>query len=753
MGHPGLTTALLWLCLFACGVPAALAQEPATAPMTEQRLEALLARMTVREKIGQLYVCRINVDGIEDLVRAGEVGGLLNVRDHDLREKLERVAVERSRLGIPLIHGADVIHGYRIQFPIPLGQAAAWNPALVEQASAVAAREATAFGVRWIFAPMIDVARDVRWGRVAEGYGEDPYLTGVLGAAAVRGFQGTNPADGQRVGACPKHFAGYGASEGGRDYNTVDVSERTLRDTHLAPFRACIDAGAVTVMSAFSEVNGVPATASGFLLRQVLRDEWKFDGFVVSDAKAVSQLVVHGLCADEKGAAREALLAGLDVEIISTAYPDHLEALVSEGKVPMRALDDAVRNVLRVKAKLGLFERPYSRQRSEEELLRPDALALARELARQGVVLLKNQDKDDRPVLPLRKEVGPGAPVAVIGPLADAAKDQLGCWAVYGKPADSRTPLGAIREVVGAENVKYAAGLKDPTGTDHSGFDEAVRAAKASSVALLFLGEPAAYTGEAHNRAYLTLPGAQAALYEAVRATGTPVVVVLLSGRPLEIGDLLRSADAVLMAWHPGTMGGPGIADVLFGDHSPAGRLPLSWPRTAGQIPIHYNHQNTGRPSTRPWEPTVNETWKPDTGHVTGYVDLPTSPLFPFGYGLSYTTFAYSDLRVEPVKAKLGAPLRITARVTNTGARAGDEVAQLYVRDLVGSVPRPVKELKGFRRLHLPPGASETVTFTLTADSLAFHNRDMKRTAEPGRFKVWVGGHSQAGEAAGFELE
>ena len=716
-------------------------------PMTEQGLDELLSKMTVREKVGQLNFVRItDYKNIDEMVRNGDVGGFLNVRDQALRAKMEQVAVKESRLGIPLLHGADVIHGYRTIFPIPLGQAAAWNPDLCEAAGRIAAEEATkGGGIRWFFAPMVDVARDPRWGRMAEGGGEDPYLTGVLGAAMVRGFQGKDLNDPASVAACPKHYAGYGASEGGRDYNTVDISERTLRDFYLPPFKACVDAGAVTVMGAFSEVDGTPVTANKMLLTDVLRGEWKFPGFVVSDAKAIDQLIAHGMCADTKEAALAAILAGMDVELISTCYHDNLETLVKEGKVPMPVLDEAVHRVLWVKWKLGLFERPVLETRGPSAIeLTPEHLAVAREAARQSLVLLKN----DGQTLPLKKDI---SSVAVIGPLADAGKDQLGCWMVYGDPKDTRTPLAALRETLGEKRVHYAPGLPSLDSADTSKIDEAVSAAKASAAAIVFLGEPADYSGEAHNRAYLTLPGAQMKLLEAIQATGTPVTVVLMSGRPLEVGDVLDKSSALLMAWHPGTMGGPAIADVLFGDYNPSGRLTVSWPRTVGQIPIHYNHQNTGRPAPDSSKAAANVA-QVDTKHVTGYLDLPSSPQFPFGYGLSYTTFSFEDLKVDPAEFKVGETVKVTATVKNTGSRAGSEIAQLYIRDLVASMPQPVRELKGFQKILLNPGESKTIEFELKSDALAFHNREMQRVVEPGQFRAWIGGDSVGSLSADFKL-
>ena len=739
----------LLACVFAFAAPTlALAKPNDGHPGSDSVVEQLISKMTVREKVGQLNFCRITEPGVEQLVRTGEVGGFLNVRDHALRQTYERIAINETRLGIPLLHGADVIHGYRTIFPIPLGQAAAWNPMLCEAAARIAASEATVTaGIRWTFAPMVDVARDPRWGRIAEGCGEDPYLTGILGTAMVRGFQGANLSDRASMAACPKHFAAYGASEGGRDYNTVDISERTLRDVYLPPFKACIEAGAPTLMCAFSELNGIPVTGNPHLLRQILRDEWNFDGFVVSDAKAVSQLVTHGFCENEVAAALAAIRAGLDVEIISTCYHDHLQALVDKGKVPMQFLDDAVRRVLNLKRKLGLFQQLPPSPAPDITMPTPDSLALAREFARECIVLLKNE----KAILPLQKDI---PSVAVIGPLADSPKEQLGCWNVYGKAEDTRTPLQAIREIAGTKiKVNYAPGMKRTASMDLSGFEDAVLASKASSIALLFLGEDAVMTGEAHNRAFLTLPGAQRDLIKAVKATGTPIVVIVMGGRPLEIGSALDVCAALVMAWHPGTMGGPGIADVLFGDYNPAGKLPVSWPRTAGQIPIHYNHENTGRPNPMQFSPAINDETQVDTNHVSGYVDLPSVPQFPFGYGLSYTDFVYSNLRVTPAEVRLGLSVKVVVTVTNTGKRAGAEITQLYIRDLVASVAQPVKELKGFQRASMRPGESRTVEFQLPTNELAFHNSEMIRVTEPGRFRVWVGGNSASGLTAEFVVK
>jgi beta-glucosidase len=711
--------------------------------MTEQRLEELLGQMTLQEKIGQLSQGQVYRTNTEDLVREGMIGSVIAGR-RPMNDSLQHIAVEKSRLGIPLLVAFDVIHGYRTIFPIPLGQAAAWNPQLTEQAARAAAREAASQWIRWTYAPMVDIARDPRWGRIAEGAGEDPYLGSTLGAAMVQGFQGDDLSDPEHIAACAKHFAAYGAAEGGRDYNTADMSERTLRDVYLSPFQACVNAHVATLMSAFEEINGVPATANPFLLRDVLRAEWKFNGLVISDANAIHELVAHGLAGDDKEAARAAFLAGVDMEMFTSSYRDNLESLVAEGQVPMQAIDESVRRVLRLKWQLGLFDKPFARPNPDDVLLRKDHLEVAREFARQSIVLLKNDNR----ALPLWKE----APsIAVIGPLADDGRDQLGTWRGMGDEKDSRTPLQAIRDAVGkTTKINYIVGLDSCASTNRSGFDEAVRAAKDSTCAVLFVGEAASQSGEASSRAYLNLPGAQLDLIKAVHATGTPLIVVLMAGRPLEVGDVLDAASAVMMAWHPGTMGGPAIADVLFGDSSPSGKLPLSWPRTVGQIPIYYNHKGTGRPWLDP-----NKMPGPGRpgGYITGYFDLPQTPQFPFGYGLSYTQFEYSNVRVDPQRVNLGESVHVTARIRNVGDRPGDEVVQLYIRDMVASIPQPVRELKGFQRITLDPGKSQDVEFMLSTDALAFHNRDMKLATEPGRYRVWVSGDSASGQPVEFVVE
>jgi len=712
----------------------------------ESWIGALLARMTLKEKIGQLRQVSGASPVGESLIRSGGVGSFFNIVDVETCNRYQRIALEESPHGIPLLMGRDVIHGFRTVLPIPLGQAASWNPELVEEGASMAAREASTCGINWTFAPMVDIARDPRWGRIAEGNGEDPFLGSAMGAAMVRGFQGTRLADPEKIAACAKHYVGYGAAEGGRDYNTTLIPEATLRDVYLPPFKACVDAGVASVMSAFNDLNGVPASGNAHTLRRILREEWGFEGVVVSDWTSIREMVVHGFSEDERSAAVAALSAGVDMEMVSTCYADHLEALVEEGTVPLVWIDEAVRRILRLKSRLGLFENPYVDPSRRRVLLAPAHREVARRLARQTLVLLKNEGA----VLPLSEKMGS---IAVVGPLADSPVDQLGCWVMDGKPEDTITPLTAIRERVGsAVAVHYAPGLPTSRSVDTSGFREAVRAGEVSDMILLFVGEEASLSGEAHSRAFLDLPGAQESLVEALAETGKPLVVVVMAGRPLTLTRIMAKASALLIAWHPGTMGGPAIADVLFGDESPSGKLPVTFPRTVGQVPLYYNHKNTGRPPL-PDAPSIPLGTPLDpVGYVSCYLDVDPTPLFPFGYGLSYSRFEYANLRLSAERIRPSESLSVSVQLRNVGGRVAEEVVQLYVRDLVGSVTRPVKELKGFKRVRLGPGESCTVTFTLGAEDLAFHNAAGRRVTEPGKFHLWVGGSSVEGLRGEFEL-
>lgn len=699
--------------------------------------------MTLREKIGQMIQVNSSTDENKELIRSGMVGSVLNEVDPGKVIELQRLSIEETRLGIPLIIARDVIHGFRTIFPIPLAQAATWNPESVEKAARTAAREASAVGVRWTFSPMVDISRDPRWGRIAESAGEDPVLTSAMGVAMVKGYQGDDLSRPDSVAACAKHFVAYGATEGGRDYNTTDISERTLRDIYLRPFQACVDAGVATFMSAFNEIDGVPASGNAFTLRQVLRDEWKFDGFVVSDWSSIQEMIVHGFCADDRHAAREGALAGVNMDMVSPCYLHHLADLCEAGEVPVACIDQAVREILRVKFRLGLFDHDLLElPRRDQEPTSGDR-ELARQIARESCVLLKNQDA----LLPLRKDLGS---VAIIGPLADSPADQIGCWAFDRVLEDVVTPLAAIRDAVSpSTKIQFVQALANAAGEDAGeSFDDAVRAASEAEATILFLGESEKLSGEAHCRAFLDLPAPQEALLKAVCATGKPVVVVLMAGRPLTMPWLATHANALLLAWHPGTLGGPAIADLLFGDHAPSGKLPVTIPRTVGQVPIYYNHKNSGRPAIESVRNLPMGTPLDPVGFCSGYLDVDPTPHFPFGFGLSYSTIEYGPTRGELE----GTTFRISAEITNTGSRSICEVVQLYVRDLVGSVARPVKELKAFRRVEIAAGESRTVEFFLQSPELAFHGRNLEFGVEPGDFQFWIAGNSDGGTPIRLKL-
>jgi len=719
--------ALLLFCVFSFFLfPVAHSQGPRD---VEQRVNALLAQMTLEEKLGQLQ--QLDGEGPGnfrpehvDLVRKGLLGSTLNVRGAQRTNQLQRVAMNESRLKIPVLFGFDVIHGYRTIFPIPLGEASSWDPALAERSAAVAAQEANNVGLRWTFAPMVDIARDPRWGRITEGAGEDPFLGAAFARARVRGFQGADYGAPDKILACAKHFVAYGAAEGGRDYNTTDLSENTLREIYLPPFKAAVDAGVGTLMSSFNAINGVPASANHFTLTKVLRDEWKFDGFVVSDYTSVRELINHGIAGNEEEAAAAALNAGVDMEMVSRSYNQFGPQLLKQNKLSTATIDEAVRRILRIKFRLGLFDRPYTDEaRESTALLRPESIRLAREIAGRSMVLLKN----DRETLPLNKNVGS---IAVIGPLADDRRAPLGWWAGDGKEENTVTPLAGIKaKVLAQTKVGYAKGC-DVTGESTAGFQEAVDLAKASDVAIVFVGEIADMVGEAASRATLDLPGRQMELVQAVHAAGKPVIVVLVNGRPLSVGWIVNNAPAILESWMGGSQSGNAIADILFGDVNPGGKLPVTVPRTVGQVPIYYNHMNTGRPP------------EAQNRYTSKYYDLPWTPLFPFGYGLSYTTFRIGKPQLSAPSIPASGKLTVSVEVENTGRRAGDEVVQLYIRDVVATMTRPVKELKGFQRVSLQPGEKRRVEFVLGPEHLGFWNREMRYVVEPGEFQVMVGANS-----------
>jgi len=729
--HSGFVTAFPAALVLMVAGPAA-AQRSA-----EPKIDSLLARMTLEEKLGQLN--QLSVDGQPsaeqlDLVRKGLVGSFFNLTGAAATHAAQLVAVTDSRLHIPLIFGQDVIHGYRTIFPIPLGEAASWDPEAVQAAAHVAAAEAAAAGLHWTFAPMVDIARDPRWGRIAEGSGEDPYLGSAMAAARVRGFQGADPRAPDAVLATVKHFAAYGGAEGGRDYNTVDLSERTLREAYLLPYHAAIDAGAGSVMTSFNEIGGIPSTASPWLMTTLLRREWGFKGFVVSDWTAVAELLNHGVAGTRADAGKLALEAGVDMDMVSRIYVDDLPPLVRAGRIPVAVVNEAVHRVLRAKAALGLFDDPYHGATVEHEravLLAPEHRQLARRVAEESIVLLKN----DGSLLPLGAQVHT---IAVIGPLADDKASALGSWPGRGDPQDAVTPLAGIKARAGSVNVVYAKGC-GITDTTTAGFAEAVAAAKQADVAVLVLGEAGDMSGEAASRADIDLPGVQQQLLEAIHASGTPVVLVVMNGRPLTIPWAAEHVPAIVESWFLGVEDGPALAAVLFGDVSPSGKLPVTFPRAVGQIPLYYNHKNTGRPTGA-------------EKYTSKYIDLPVTPLFPFGHGLSYTTFGYSDLRLSAHSIPPAGTLRVSVTVTNTGSRDGTEVAQLYVHDEVASVTRPVRALAGFRRVSLKPGEARTLEFQLTPKELGLYNKDMKFVVEPGKFRVFVGGSSVGGLEGEFEV-
>ena len=695
------------------------------APAAAQNLDSLLRQMTLEEKLGQLNL--LSADGRaspqqQQLVRAGKLGGLFNVIGAENTTPVQRIAVTESRLKIPLLFGLDVIHGYRTIFPIPLGEASSFNPEVAEATARAAGLEAAAAGINWTYAPMVDIGRDPRWGRIAEGSGEDPYLGSVLAAARVRGFQ-------QSIFATIKHFAGYGAAEAGREYNETEISERTMREIYLPPFKAGLDAGAASVMSAFNSISGVPASGNAWLTDTVLRREWGYTGFVTSDWTSVAELIPHGVAGSLADAGRVALTAGVDMDMMSSSYvSDSMAALVRSGRVPTAVVDSAVLRVLRAKQRLGLFRDPY-RARTAPPMA--ESRTLARRAARESIVLLKNE----RNVLPLDPKT---ATIAVIGPLADNKLDPLGPWHTQGQAEDVVTVLQGIRSRASGSQVIYAqgAGIDD---TVTSGIGAAVAAARRANVAVLVLGERHDMSGEAASRAWLGLPGVQQQLLEAVAATGTPVVLVLMNGRPLILEWAAEHVPAIVETWYLGVEAGNATADVLFGDYNPSGKLPVTFPRALGQVPLYYNHRNTGRPM------------QPQNKFSSKYIDVPNDPRYPFGFGLSYTTFSYRDLRLSTARARVTDTVTATVTVANTGAREGAEVVQLYVRDEVATVSRPVRELKAFQRVTLKPNESRTVTLRVAVKDLWFIGLDMKRVVEPGTFRVYVGPSSAEGLEATFE--
>ncbi|MBQ9397958.1 MAG: glycoside hydrolase family 3 C-terminal domain-containing protein [Bacteroidales bacterium] len=714
----------------------------------EKRIDKLLSRMTLSEKIGQMNQVSVGgeVSNYAEALRNGQIGSILNEVDPVKLNEYQRICVEESRLGIPLLVGRDVIHGFHTIFPIPLGLAATFDPALVEEGARIAAIEATAQGVRWTFSPMLDIARDPRWGRIAEGSGEDTWLDARMAEAMVRGYQGTI-LDTTSLAACIKHFVGYGAAEGGRDYNSTFLTERQLRNVYLPPFEAAVKAGAMTLMTSFNDNDGVPSTGNTFVLKDVLRDEWGFDGLVVTDWNSMGEMIAHGFGVDRKDVACKAVNAGVDMDMMTFGFISHLEELVASGCVKQSVIDEAVRRILRVKLLLGLFEHPYVDVEAGQAVqYAPEHLAAAQRVAEESAILLKNDD-----ILPLKADRI--RTILVTGPMADAPHDQLGTWSFDGQKSHTVTPLRALQERFPGK-VVYVPGLQY-SRENRSRFDEVVAAARRADVVLAFLGEEAILSGEAHSLADLNLIGSQSDLLAALKSAGKPVVATVMAGRPLTVERDLPNCGAMLYAFHPGTMGGPALVNILFGDVNPSGKTPVTFLRTVGQAPLYYAHNNTGRPyhGEKILSEIEAEAGQTSLGNTSYYLDYGAYPLFPFGYGLSYTTFRYSDIALDKeVYAKDGT-LDVSFTLANTGDRNGTETVQVYVRDLVGSITRPVKELKAFERVSLKAGESRRLSVQIPVSELAFVGLDGVRQVEPGDFQLWVAGDSASGEPIPFKVQ
>lgn len=729
---------VLSVSLLAMPASAAVAANGKTDKEIMRRVDALMKKMTLREKIGQLTQLpleRGEITGpagqsmnLEDFIKDGCCGSILSVSSPDDIMYYQRMAVDSSRLGIPLLFGRDIIHGCHIIFPENLGVSASWDLEAIEQLARVSAQEAASVGLAWTFSPMCDISADPRWGRVSEGSGEDPYLGAAIARAMVRGYQGDDLADPNTILACVKHFAAYGAPQGGRDYNTVDMSERMFRDRYLPPYRAAIEEGAVTVMSSFNDFDAIPASGNKWLMRTVLRDELGFEGFVVSDYNAIHEMVAHGIAADGKEAAALAFDAHINMNMVDCDYIKYGEELVREKRVSEKTIDELCRAILVAKFRLGLFDDPYryGNGRYKTELYRPENMEIARDVTRKSMVLLRNENG----LLPLKGNER----IALIGPFGDSGHEMLGAWSASGDGKRTITFFKGLQERFGSDNVVCVEGCK-PLKAIKGGIDAAVAAANGADVVLLTLGLPNSCSGEAASLTSIEIPQPQLELLDAVVATGKPVAILLVTGRPMDITDEVAKVDAVLVTWHAGTMAGAALADVVSGDFNPSGRLTMTFPLTIGQVPIHYSMKSTGRPMP---SPDAREKY------LSRYKFTPNEPLYCFGYGLSYTTFDYSDLKVLTPEVALGEPVRVSVKVTNSGKRDGDEVVQLYLRDLVASTTRPVRELKGFRKVSLKAGESKVVEFTIQPEDMAFCRADMKFAQEPGDFHVWIGHDSNA---------
>ncbi|MDU1892608.1 MAG: beta-glucosidase BglX [Dysgonomonas sp.] len=739
-------TSLTFLCLVVCS---GCTKNTSTADTEMDKfINHLLDQMTLEEKIGQTVLYTSGYDVItgptvdpnyKEYLKKGMVGGIFNAVGADYTRSLQKIVVEETRLGIPLIFGYDVIHGQRTIFPIPLAESCSWDLEAMERSAKVAASEATAEGVNWIYAPMVDISHDPRWGRVAEGAGEDVYLGSLIAAARVKGFQGNSLADKNTVVACVKHYAAYGATMAGRDYNTVDMSLNELWNTYLPPFKAALDAGCGTIMTSFNDLNGIPATGNKYLLKDILREQWNFNGFVVTDYTSTNEMIPHGYAKDEKHSAEIAMNAGVDMDMQGGVYMNHLKSLIEEGKVSEKDVTEAARAVLKIKYKLGLFDDPYKycdSNREKTEILSAENKEAARDMARKSMVLLKNDNK----TLPLRDN----KKVALIGPLAKDKYEILGCWSAMGNR--DTVPVSVYEgliDAIGKDRISYVKGC-DIESNNTDGLNEAVRVASGADVVIMVLGEYHNMSGENNSRTDLSLPGVQLDLLKAIKKTGKPIVLVLMNGRPLTINWEKENMDAILEAWFLGTMGGAAIADVLTGKYNPSGKLTMTFPQNVGQIPLFYNHKNTGRP----FDPN-----DPQFAYGSHYWDVSNDPLYPFGYGLSYTIFSYSELKLSSNEISKNNPLKVSVTLANAGEYDGEEIVQLYTRDLVGSVTRPVKELKGFKKIFLKAGESQTVEFTLSVDDLRFYNPELEYVYEPGDFHLFVGGSSDTSLKAKFSLK
>ncbi|HSP88183.1 MAG TPA: glycoside hydrolase family 3 N-terminal domain-containing protein [Ignavibacteriaceae bacterium] len=738
-------TRTLFIIIYFCLIIKPTFSQPLSEEQISIKVDSVLSLMTLDEKIGQLNqlsygsgwgpTVKVQVSSeYEEMIKQGKIGSFLNATGAELTYELQKIAVTESRLKIPLIFGLDVIHGFRTTFPVPIAQASSWEPLLAEMSARYQSLEASSAGIHWTFAPMIDIARDPRWGRIVEGSGEDTYLGSLMSAAYVRGYQGDLSSD--NIIACAKHFAAYGNAEGGRDYNTVDISERTLRDIFLPPFKAAVDAGAETFMASFNEINGIPSSGSKFLLTNVLRNEWGFKGFVVSDWNSIGEMINHGYADGLKDAGRISLNAGLDMDMESRSYISHLSDLLKENKIQQNTIDESVKKILRIKFLLGLFDDPFkycSKERESKNIMNEEVQNAALEVAKRSIVLLKNENN----LLPLDKDL---KKIAVIGPLAESKEDPLGAWATFGNSEDVVTVVEGLKKYVSEKTeILYSKGCEiDSESTD--GFDDAIKTANESDLVILCLGERSGMSGEASNRSSLNLPGVQQKLVEEIYKTGRNIVVILMNGRPLSIEWIDKNIPAIVEAWFLGIKSGDALAQVLFGDYSPSGKLPVTFPRTVGQVPIYYNHKSTGRPGN-------------ENNHYTSrYLDLPLTPLYPFGYGLSYTKFDFSNLKLSSDKISDKDKLTISVKVKNIGDFDGEETVQLYIQDLVGTVTRPVKELKRFEKIFLKQDEEKEVSFTISEEDLRFTGLDNKPISEAGNFKVFVGNNSRDVIESKFEL-